>query len=267
MPLTILVTGATAGIGRQTARDLAARGHALVLHGRDPARLSAVAAEYAGAARVETALADLTDLDAVRRMADAIDELDVLVNNAGVWMAQRAETSDGFEVTLAVNHIAPFVLTHALLPRLLAAPQGRIVNVSSIAHTRGRIRPEDPHLTRGYDAYTAYARSKLANVLLTRALHRRLAHTSVTVNALHPGVVETRMLREAFGIRGQDSLPQGAATSVRLATDPTLAQVSGRYFSRGEETEVAPHAQREEDAEWLYRWTAQITGTVPLPLE
>ena len=263
----ILLTGATDGIGRQTALLLARAGHALVLHGRSAEKLAAVAAlaRDSGAAAVDTLQADLARLDDVRAMPARLDgDLDVLLNNAGVYMNERRETVDGMELTWAVNHVAPFLLTHLLLPRLRDG--GRIVNVSSIAHSRGRLSRADPSLSRGFDGYTAYAQSKLANVLFTRALAPRLAGR-LDVNALHPGVVGTRLLQEGFGMRsGRESLDEGAATSVMLATDPGLAGVTGAYFSVGRRTEPAPHARDPEAAEWLYAWTAEKVGITPLPL-
>jgi NAD(P)-dependent dehydrogenase (short-subunit alcohol dehydrogenase family) len=155
--------------------------------------------------------------------------LDVLLNNAGVFEHQRRLTGDGLELTMAVNHFAPFLLTHHLLPALSSAPAGRIVNVASMAHQSGRLDPNDLTPARHYDGYAAYAASKLANILFTVELAKRLADTGVTANCLHPGVIATKLLRSGFGMGGA-SVEQGARTSVYLATSPEVADVSGRYY-------------------------------------
>ncbi|MEL6348741.1 MAG: SDR family oxidoreductase [Myxococcota bacterium] len=270
MGRTILITGATDGIGLQTAVHLAEMGHDLILHGRNLQRLSDAhkRATDAGAPSVTTVQADFSDLHQVRNMAQTIGEhfetIDVLINNAGVYLNERRVTPDGFEMTLTVNHIAPFVLTHALLSHIEGAEQGRIVNVSSVAHTRGYLNRQDIHLETGYDGYTAYAQSKLANVLFTRALARRLEATAVTVNALHPGVVATKMLKDGFGMqKGRHSHDEGAATSIRLATDDSLAAVTGAYFSVNVRKDPARQATDRDAEEWLYQWTAEVTGTTP----
>jgi NAD(P)-dependent dehydrogenase (short-subunit alcohol dehydrogenase family) len=224
---TVLVTGATDGIGRATALALAARGATVLVHGRDPARAAAVAREanaVPGApGDAESVVGDLASLAAVRALAAAVRArgapLDVLVNNAGVAFrdAERRLSADGFELTFAVNHLAHFLLTRELLDLLAeaAARRGgaRVVTVSSELHARGRIDFDDLQGERRYGGTAAYAHSKLANVLFARALARRTAARGVTSNALHPGVIKTKLLREGFGSQGGAAVERGAATS------------------------------------------------------
>lgn len=263
----MLITGATDGIGKQTALELARRDARLILHGRNQDRLEAVRAEIQAATgnrAIELARADLASLAEVRRMAGELagrhPALDVLVNNAGVYMSEHQRSHDGHEMTFAVNHLAPFLLTHLLLDALRNAPQGRIVNVSSVAHTRGELDFENLQAERGFTPYGAYALSKLANVLFTVELARRLAGERVTVNTLHPGVVSTKLLTEGFGISGQDSLDEGAATSVYLAIAPELADASGRYFVRCREADMNPIAADPDMGRRFYELSAELVG-------
>jgi retinol dehydrogenase 14 len=268
----ILVTGATDGIGKQTALELARDGVRLVLHGRSQSKLEATRDELqrlvAGSA-VEIAAADFASLAEVRGMAEEVaarhGAIDVLINNAGAFMNQHALSRDGHEMTFAVNHLAPFLLTHLLLDALRAAPRARIVNVTSVAHMRGVLDFENLHGEKGFSPYGAYALSKLANVLFTVELARRLAGEPITVNALHPGVVSTKLLTEGFGMQGQESLSQGAATSVYLATSPEVADVSGLYFARCREAEMNPLAAHPGMGSRLYELSAELTGIRGLP--
>lgn len=274
----MLVTGATDGIGRETARELVRCGATVIVHGRRAARAHEVVTELAtiagsGATVPEPVLGDFASLEDVRRMASELLErgavIDVLVNNAGVYMNEAQSTRDGFEMTFAINHLAPFLLTHLLLPRLRESAAARIVNVSSMAHERGTIDLAALGSTQGFEPYRAYASSKLANVLFTVELARRVG-PGVTVNALHPGVVSTKLLTEGFGMRGGDSLAQGAATSVRLALAPELAAVSGRYFSHGREAPTAAAARDRELARAFYEKSCVMTDvpeTVATPPE
>lgn len=270
---TVLVTGATDGIGRETALELARRGARVIVHGRREAAARAVVEAIRAAGRTgaaEPLLADLASLAEARGLARVLAErgerVDVLVNNAGVYMNERSVTGDGFELTIAVNHLAPFVLTHALLDSPAGASLRRIVNVSSMAHSRGAIDLADLSFERRpFEPYAAYAQSKLANVLFSTELARRLAARGVTANALHPGVVSTKLLTEGFGVRGSDSLAKGARTSVRLALDEDVAAVTGQYFVDGA---IAPSSRAARDAELaraLYDASARMTQTPPLP--
>ena len=239
--MTILVTGATDGIGKQTALELARRGHHVLVHGRSEARVAATRDELVRQvkdARVDGVTFDLASLAAVRagaaRLLDQHERLHLLINNAGVFAHERRVSADGFELTFAVNHLAHFLLTELLLPRLQASGPARVVNVSSQAHQGSRLDVNDLQLTRGYSGFAAYAASKLANVLHANALAARLDATRVTANSLHPGVIGTKLLKEGWGASGA-TLEQGARTSLYVALEPKLAGVSGRYFSDSRE--------------------------------
>lgn len=269
----ILVTGATDGIGRETARALTLRGARVVVHGRSPEKLAASAAELAalaGAAPPEPLAGELGSLAAVRALAAEIERRElapeVLLLNAGVYERTLQRSADGYERTFAINHLAPFLLTHRVLRGPSAARLRRIVVVSSMAHQRGAIRLDDPQrLKRPYDAYAAYAASKLANVLFAFELARRVAGRGICVNALHPGVVSTKLLTQGFGMQGGESLAQGAATSVMLALDPIGGQVCGRYFSHEKEARASEAALDRELARRFYELSAELVGEAPLP--
>ncbi len=233
---TILVTGSTDGIGLATAKELASQGHALVLHGRSEEKLlraSDAVRAVAPDASLQTVCADLGDLAAVARMAhdlaSRLPRLDVLINNAGVYLTERKTSRDGFEMTLAVNHLAHFLLTNLLLPLLRKSEAPRVVTVSSMAHTSGRIVFDDMNSEQGFDGYHAYANSKLANALFANELARR--EPWLTSNSLHPGVIGTKLLHAGFDMQG-DAVESGARTSVYLATSPEVAGVTGKIFRR-----------------------------------
>jgi NAD(P)-dependent dehydrogenase (short-subunit alcohol dehydrogenase family) len=218
----ILVTGSTDGIGKETARALVSRGASVIVHGRDRDKAEHARREVNAA---EAVVADLASLDEVRALAAKLGDVDVLINNAGVFAKNRTMTSDGRELTMAVNHDAPVLLTHLLLNKLK-----RVVMVSSIAHNRGRVNVDDIDLARAFTGYRAYASSKLANVMFAFELARR---SPVRINAVHPGVVSTKLLRTGFDMGGPDSLADGASTQVHLAIDDV--DVTGKYFAEGRE--------------------------------
>jgi NAD(P)-dependent dehydrogenase (short-subunit alcohol dehydrogenase family) len=245
---TVLVTGATGGIGRAAAVGLASLGARVGITGRDRARGEAAAAAIAresGGPAVDVFVADMSSQAEVRRLADevlaAYPRLDVLLNNVGGFWAHRHVTADGLEHTFALNHLAPFLLTNLLLDRLIASAPARIVTVSSGAQSMGKIDFDDLMGERKYSGQQAYNQSKLANVMFTYELARRLEGSGVSANALHPGVTRT-----AFG--GEDptgamapliavlrpfmkSPEQGAGTAIYLASSPEVEGVTGRYFS------------------------------------
>ncbi len=246
---TCLVTGATSGIGEVTARELAARGAAVVLVGRNRGKCEASAERIraeTGGGDVQWLVADLSSRDEVRRLAREVRErfprLDVLVNNAGAMFAPRRETVDGVEMTWALNHLAYFLLTDLLLDTLKASAPARVVNVASDAH---RMVPgidfDDPEGKTRYRPFRAYGQSKLANILFTFELARRLEGTGVTANCLHPGFVATNfttgkgwlywVMRQAARVVALGP-EDGAKTSVFLASAPEVEGVTGAYFSK-----------------------------------
>lgn len=271
-----LVTGATNGIGRVTAREFARMGARTLLVARDPARGEAVAREIRDAttAAVEVLVADLSSREEVAGLARAVRErvgrLDLLVNNAGAIFADRRTSADGVEMTLALNHLAYFLLTLELLPLLDGASEARVVNVSSMAHERGAIDFEDLQGERRYGMWKAYAQSKLANVLFTRELSRRLSGRRVTVNAVHPGAVASGFGRDHPGFFGKlvavgapflASPERGARTTLHVATDPGLHGVTGRYFSACREK--APSRAARDDSTALRLWQISEAMTRP----
>lgn len=251
MSKTILVTGATDGIGKQTALALARLGHSVWIHGRNPARTSAVVDEVqrmAGNDCVQVVTGDFTSLAQVKALADdvnrRVERLDVLINNAGVWMNERVLTEDGIETTFQVNHLAPFLLTNLLLPLLRRSAPARIVTVASQLHKRGQLHLDDLQLAHSYSGYNAYTQSKICNVLFAYALAERLRGSGVTSNVLHPGIITTKLLWTGFQSTAND-VAEGAKTSVHLATAPELEGVTGKYF---EPVREMPSAEITYDA-------------------
>lgn len=256
---TILVTGATDGIGLETAKELALLGHEVVLHSRDAEKAMQAADKVrlsAPGARLQTACADMSDLGQVVQMAHELNarmpRLDVLLHNAGVYMPQRKLSADGFEMTMAVNYFAPFVLTRWLLPVLKPSADPRVVTVSSVAHQSGRIEFDNFNSEREFDAYSAYANSKLADTLFANALAQR--ESWLCSNSLHPGVIDTKLLHTGFNMKG-DTLENGARTSVYLATSPDVRGVTGRYFDDCREAQCSALASDHELDDALWRWT------------
>jgi NAD(P)-dependent dehydrogenase (short-subunit alcohol dehydrogenase family) len=236
-PKTILITGSTDGIGKEAAIELAALGHRVIVHGRNKDRTERAANDVrttSGSDTVEAVVADFTSLGQVRSMAAEVitrfPRLDVLVNNAGVYMNERIVTEDGYETTFQVNYLAHFLLTLLLLDLLKKSAPSRIINVSSMAHANAKLSFENLQGEKKYGAYGAYACSKLENILFTYELAERLQGTGVSVNCLHPGVIATKLLRTGFGGFGGSSVKTGAETIVYLATSPKGEAVTGKYF-------------------------------------
>jgi retinol dehydrogenase 12 len=272
-----VVTGATNGIGRATAHALAAMGATVVVHGRNAAAVEAVrrAITHSTAnAQVTGVLADFSSLADIRRMARELaaqhGRIDVLVNNAGIMARARKTTADGFEWQFGVNHLAPFLLTNLLLDTLKRSDSARIVTVASQAHRRGTIDFDDLQLERTrYSGFRAYGASKLANILFTSELSRRLAGTGITANCLHPGVVATNIF-DAGGVVGKIigllgrwfllSPSDGAATSVYLASSPDVAGVTGKYFDKCREVAPTSAATDASAAARLWEVSERLTG-------
>ena len=273
---TVLVTGATGGIGRATALGLATMSAHVAITGRDRGRTEDAAQEIraAGGGQVEVFVADMSSQAEVRRLADEflqrLSRIDVLVNNVGGYWNTRHVTADRLEHTFALNHLAPFLLTRLLLDRLQQGAPARVVTVSSNAQALGEIDFDDLQGERSYSGARAYNQSKLANVLFTYELARRLQGAAVTANALHPGVVST-----AFGAEDPGSIQrwlvpflrpfmkapaQGAATSIHLASAPDLAQVTGGYFANSKPKRSSERSYDEAAAARLWQVSAELVG-------
>lgn len=271
-----LVTGASSGIGTTTALGLARMNATVVLvcrsHQKGEATIARIGKETNNTTS-DLLLADLASLEQIRDLVERFqkkyDRLDVLINNAGLIARNRQTTEDGFEMQFAVNHLAPFLLTNLLLDTLKGSAPSRVVTVSSTAHTGGTIRFDDLQSERRYTAWGAYGQSKLANILFTKELARRLEETGVTANCLHPGVVRTGILRNLNPILRAAALPfgiffmgpeKGARTTLYLATAPELQNVSGKYFAKEAEAPVSLEANDPEIAKRLWDVSEELTG-------
>lgn len=273
-PKTIVLTGATAGIGLESALQLGAQGHHLVLVGRNPDKLAAAAARVtaAGAAQVDTHVADHESLDSIRGLAaelrGAYPAFDVLMNNAGTVYDKRSLTVDGFESTFAVNHLAGFLLTE-LVKDLVTAPGGRIVFTASTGHYGGTMDFDDLGFERGYSVMKSYGRSKLANVLYARSLAAELEPSGVSVNSLHPGAVATDIwsgapwfARPVLAVAKlfMRSPKDGGATLTFLATDPAVDGLTGGYYDDNVLKEPSEIALDDAVAARLREVSLQLVG-------
>ena len=244
---TVLITGATDGLGRRVARDMAASGATVLLHGRNEERVEITVREIREETnnfKLRCYRADLSSLGEVRALAGRVlsdhDRLDALVNNAGVIVAERAESADGYELTFAVNYLSHFLLTSLLLPLLRDAAPARIVNVASAGQSP--VAFDDVMLERGYDGLRAYTRSKLAQIMFTFELAERLRGSGVSANALHPAsLMETKMVLETFG-RAMSTVREGTEATVRLVVSRELEGVTGRYYDRRREARANQQA-------------------------
>ena len=262
---TILVTGATDGLGRRVAQELAAKGATVLLHGRSPERLEATLEELRGqtsSQKVGSYLADLSSLAAVRDLADRIvseyDRLDVLVNNAGMIVQERKESDEGYELTFAINYLSHFLLTRLLMPLLKKSGPARIVNVASAGQSP--VDFSNLMLERGYDAMKAYSQSKLAQIMFTFELAERLSDTGVSVNALHPAsLMDTKMVQDTFGYT-MSTVEEGTESVVRLAASPELEGVTGRYFDGRREAHANGQAYDKEARQRLWELSEELCG-------
>jgi retinol dehydrogenase 14 len=273
---TVLVTGGSGGIGKATALGLARMGAHLAITGRDRGRIEDAAREIrtAGGGQVDVFVADLSAQSEVRRLAGEVlqhlPSIDVLVNNVGGYWNTRHVTADGLERTFALNHLAPFLLTSLLLDRLKQSDSARVVTVSSNAQALGQIDFDDLQGERSYSGARAYNQSKLANVLFTYELARRLAATSVTANALHPGVVSTSFgAEDPAGVQRRlvpfmrpfmKTPAQGAATSIHVASAPELERVTGRFFANRKPRRSSKASYDEAVAGRLWQVSAELVG-------
>ncbi|KAK9508680.1 hypothetical protein O3M35_006179 [Rhynocoris fuscipes] len=277
---TVIITGANTGIGKETARELAKRNGKVIMACRDMNKCEQAREEIVLETKnkyVYCRMCDLSSQDSIRKFVDEFkkehDKLHILINNAGVMRCPQSKTKEGIEMQLGVNHMGHFLLTNLLLDVLKKSAPSRIINVSSIAHMRGVINTEDLNYDKNYDGSRAYSQSKLANILFTIELAKRLKGTGVTVNAVHPGLVDTEITRHmsyfSSYLSGFILKPliwmfiknprQGAQTTVYAALDPSLENVTGKYFSNCAESRTSLTAQDEHLARWLWmvseKWT------------
>lgn len=267
---TVLVTGSTDGIGLATARKLFLAGHRVLVHGRseDKAKLTQGKILTFGGLEADKKTdllvpvwGDLSVMDQVVQLADQVKkvapDLDVLINNAGVFMTSRVLSQDGFEMTFCVNHLATHLLTHHLIETLKARPSARVITVSSTTHQKGHLDFDNLNGEKHFDGYDAYSNSKLCNVLFTRDLAAFLKSTNVTSNCLHPGVIGTKLLKAGFNIQG-DSPDVGAETSFFLALHPSVEKVTGAYFVNSKLSYASRLGQDDTLAVKLWKKTEDI---------
>lgn len=274
----VLVTGATAGLGKQTALELMQLNAELIIVGRNPEKTQAVVDELRAATKndkISFFIADLSSFASIRKLAADFlakyDRLDVLVNNAGAYNARRELTVDGYERTFATNHLGYFLVATLLLPALERAGHARIVNVSSGAHRSAPLDFNDLQAAKSYSSWFQYGRSKLANIYFTRELARRTAGKGITVNALHPGFVASDFLSKGgiwavlqpIGNLFAVSVPAGARTGVYLASSPDVEGVTGKYFYKCKEARVKAFKGEDEAARRLWDESEKLVAAVP----
>lgn len=273
---TILITGATSGIGKEEALALAAMGHTIVMLVRNETKALSVKNEIiasTGNKDIDSFIFDLSSMEEVRSVSQKIKlkypVIDVLINNAGMIYPERKVSPDGYELTFALNHLGHFLLTNLLMENIIAAPQGRIINLSSEAHKFGTMNFDDINLEKGYGSMKAYGQSKLANLLFTFELQRRLAGTNVTVNAVHPGVVKTNFGNEYKGLVAlmmklvrpfMRNARKGAETVVWLASGPEAAELRGKYFKDKKAIASTKESRNIEKSKLLWDVSEEMTG-------
>lgn len=275
----VIVTGANSGIGKETAISLARRGGKVYIACRDAAKGEKALKEIkkkSGSDKVQFLQLDLASLDSVRdfskKFHEAETKLHILVNNAGVMLCPKSKTKDGFELHFGVNHLGHFLLTNLLLDLLKAAAPSRIVVVSGMFHKCGVVNTEDLNGDISYSRFKAFFNSKLANILFSHELSKKLQGTGVTVNSLHPGVVLATILKSfsnfsmlntalAYAVEYLFNTPEQAAqTSVCVAVDPDLEKVSGKYFLNLKEDTSSPESTDDEISAWLWKKSEELVG-------
>ena len=272
----VIVTGANTGLGKETARELARMGATVAMVCRSETKGEAARQEImadTGSDNIALYLAEFGSLSQVRAVAKELQAaypvIDVLVNNVGILLPERLVSDDGHEMTFAVNHLAPFLLTSLLLENIKAAPAGRIVNVSSEAHKMGKINRDDLMLSEGYGSIKAYGQAKLANILFTRELARRLDGSGVSANAVHPGVVATKFGRDMTGVMAaifrvmklfMIGPAKGARTSIYLASSAEVEGITGEYFVKRAVAKSTPLSRDPDLARWLWEESKRLVG-------
>jgi len=269
MKRTILVTGSTDGIGKEAALELASMGHRVIMHGKRQQAGQKLVEEFkakTGNPDIYYYNADLTDLQQIKTLTESVkrdfSRLDVLLNNAGVFMNEKIILPNGFEMTHMVNHLAVFALTIQLLDLVKQSSSGRIIVTSSMAHSSS-IDFSNLNGEKYWDSYNAYAVSKLENILFTYKLHRNLTaeNSHVTANCLHPGVISTKLLHAGWGMGGS-SLQQGATTSVYLASSEEINKISGKYFVKCKPEKSSSSSYNKSDIDRLWSTTDECLSSL-----
>ncbi|HYW96764.1 MAG TPA: SDR family oxidoreductase [Bacteroidales bacterium] len=275
---TVVISGTTSGIGKFTALKLAGQGARLVMLARNMTRAQSTVEEIkkkTGNNNIDLYIVDLSAMDEIREIAKKISAkypvIDSLINCAGMIFPERYENADGIELTFALNHLGYFLLTNMLLPNLKAAPSARIINVASEAQRAGKIHFDDLNLTRSYSSFKAYSQSKLANIMFTYELARRLEGSRVTANAVHPGTVKTGFGRDfdgmwrilfAFFKPFMRSVEKGAETVIWLATSPEVEGITGKYFTDKKQIRSKEISYDRKAAERLWEMSEKMTGSL-----
>jgi NAD(P)-dependent dehydrogenase (short-subunit alcohol dehydrogenase family) len=261
----VLITGATDGIGRETAYQLAKKKAIIIIHGIDLSKLKKTADEIkkgTGNNNMDFIKGDLSSLNEIKEMSNRIkeryDKIDILINNGGLFSHDKRLSVDGFELTFAVNYLSHFYLTFLLFDIIKKIPQARIINVSSMAHSSdldfNNIQGEEK-----YSGYTAYSYSKLLNILFTFELAEKTKNSGITVNCLHPGVINTKLLREGWGLGG-DSVSEGAKTTVYLASSNDVNGITGKYFTNSSVSEPAQISYDKEIRKKVWQLSEKLLG-------